>query len=291
LIPSFSRRAVGGNEVLPQTDNQATNMDGFHTHRRNKTSGSSAASQYPQGRSNLERHESDLSYEGIAPYGYPENHSSNSTNYSNLKLHGSTTFRSHSPRIPERRNQKGPTEIRTGSSQKYATFVRRHHGQPTTTHPLSVNQSQYMEEETSSVYSQDGDQPLHVSPLNISVIKTNSLDETKSAILKEYVEWRTRLNEDDLGHSNAQEIPTHQLRRSKSRPEEPKDLDPEALYSPLTPYFADKKFPVKKGGKTMIGDNGWLERTAPKTPEMKKSSPKKSGLLDSIKKIAKEMVN
>jgi hypothetical protein len=64
----------------------------------------------------------------------------------------------------------------------------------------------------------------------------------------------------------------------------------EAQYSPLTPYFVDKNQPgCKKGSKVLIGQNGWLERTG-KTPEKRKDSHK-SGMLESIKRIAKDMVS
>lgn len=47
---------------------------------------------------------------------------------------------------------------------------------------------------------------------------------------------------------------------------------------------------MKKGEKTMIGDNGWLERTDKGADAAKKAPQKKAGILDSIKKIAKDMV-
>jgi hypothetical protein len=48
---------------------------------------------------------------------------------------------------------------------------------------------------------------------------------------------------------------------------------------------------VKKGGKVLIGDNGWLERP-PVSPQNKnKGSPKRSGILDSIKKMARDVVS
>lgn len=63
------------------------------------------------------------------------------------------------------------------------------------------------------------------------------------------------------------------------------------LFSPLALYFRGKDFPsVKMGEKVLIGDNGWLERTGHQTEPDKKTPQKKQGLLDSIKKIAKDMV-
>ncbi|TEA10016.1 hypothetical protein C8034_v011004 [Colletotrichum sidae] len=68
------------------------------------------------------------------------------------------------------------------------------------------------------------------------------------------------------------------------------DLEPGQLYSPLRPYFAYKELPVQKiAGKTLIGEQGWLERPAPNADRKKDMSPKRPGLLDSLKKMAKEM--
>lgn len=64
------------------------------------------------------------------------------------------------------------------------------------------------------------------------------------------------------------------------------------LFSPLQLYFRGPDFPsVKKGEKTMIGDNGWLERTDRAADAAKRAPQKKAGILDSIKKIAKDMVS
>jgi hypothetical protein len=63
------------------------------------------------------------------------------------------------------------------------------------------------------------------------------------------------------------------------------------LFSPLACYFRGPDFPSeKKGGKTMIGDNGWLERTQ-SVQQGKRSPSKRIGILEGIKKIAKDMVS
>ncbi|KAJ4153277.1 hypothetical protein LMH87_009772 [Akanthomyces muscarius] len=59
-------------------------------------------------------------------------------------------------------------------------------------------------------------------------------------------------------------------------------------FSPLPLYFRGQDFPTfKQGGKTLIGNNGWLENTGQdgesKTPQ------KRAGIFDSIKKIARDM--
>ncbi|KAJ6440836.1 Zn(2)-Cys(6) zinc finger domain protein [Purpureocillium lavendulum] len=63
------------------------------------------------------------------------------------------------------------------------------------------------------------------------------------------------------------------------------------VFSPLALYFCGQDFPtVKKGEKTMIGQNGWLERTERCSPEKGTKTPqKKAGILQSIKKMARDM--
>ncbi|KAM4066955.1 hypothetical protein HRG_000965 [Hirsutella rhossiliensis] len=62
------------------------------------------------------------------------------------------------------------------------------------------------------------------------------------------------------------------------------------LFSPLALYFRGQDFPsTKKGEKTLIGQNGWLERTGFASGRDQKVRQKKTGILESIKKIAKDM--
>lgn len=64
------------------------------------------------------------------------------------------------------------------------------------------------------------------------------------------------------------------------------------MFSPLAVYFRSQDFPtVKKGGKIMIGRDGWLERTEKLSDQDKKAPQRKVGILDSIKKIAKDIVS
>lgn len=64
------------------------------------------------------------------------------------------------------------------------------------------------------------------------------------------------------------------------------------LFSPLSLYFGGPNFASeKKGSKTLIGDNGWLERTSSTHEGVKRSLPKRLGLLDGLKKMAKEVVS
>ncbi|TFA97568.1 hypothetical protein CCMA1212_010658 [Trichoderma ghanense] len=67
--------------------------------------------------------------------------------------------------------------------------------------------------------------------------------------------------------------------------------DENYLFSPLALYFRGDDFPTeKKGEKTMIGQNGWLECTEQTDPNKNKQMPqRKTGILDGIRKIAKDV--
>ncbi|KAK2612852.1 hypothetical protein QQS21_001132 [Conoideocrella luteorostrata] len=65
---------------------------------------------------------------------------------------------------------------------------------------------------------------------------------------------------------------------------------PSLQFSPLPLYFRGQSFPsIKRGEKTMIGHNGWLECTGETVDDRKKPPPKRMGFLDSIKKMAKDV--
>ncbi|KAF4483394.1 hypothetical protein FAGAP_11844 [Fusarium agapanthi] len=62
------------------------------------------------------------------------------------------------------------------------------------------------------------------------------------------------------------------------------------VFSPLQFYFRGTDYPSsKKGEKIMIGDNGWLERPDGRPDQSAKTPQKKTGILDNIKKLAKDM--
>jgi hypothetical protein len=68
-------------------------------------------------------------------------------------------------------------------------------------------------------------------------------------------------------------------------------IEPNLPFSPLPLYFRGRSFPsARKGEKTTIGQNGWLECTSNVFENHKKPPVKKSGFLKSIKKMAKDMV-
>ncbi|XWX01002.1 hypothetical protein V2A60_009027 [Cordyceps javanica] len=66
------------------------------------------------------------------------------------------------------------------------------------------------------------------------------------------------------------------------------------MFSPLPLYFRGQDFPtIKQGSKTLIGSNGWLEKTGEgglALDSESKTPQKRIGIFDSIKKIAKDMV-
>lgn len=61
-------------------------------------------------------------------------------------------------------------------------------------------------------------------------------------------------------------------------------------FSPLPLYFRGQSFPsVKRGEKTMIGQNGWLDCTSAPS-DCRKPNIKRMGFLESLKRIAKDVV-
>ncbi|RYP68004.1 hypothetical protein DL771_006927 [Monosporascus sp. 5C6A] len=58
-------------------------------------------------------------------------------------------------------------------------------------------------------------------------------------------------------------------------------------YTPLTPWL-EREGHVRKGTKTMVGDNGWLENAA--IEGQKKPTPKKPGFIDSMKKWGRDFI-
>ncbi|KAG6042316.1 hypothetical protein E4U17_001524 [Claviceps sp. LM77 group G4] len=76
--------------------------------------------------------------------------------------------------------------------------------------------------------------------------------------------------------------------------EGPQDLQSTPLsssqYSPLPLYFRGQGYPTaKRGGKTMIGCNGWLESTEKPSEYAKKPHSKRFAFIDSIKRMAKDV--
>lgn len=66
-----------------------------------------------------------------------------------------------------------------------------------------------------------------------------------------------------------------------------------SIFSPIALYFRVNEFSSeRKGKKTMIGQNGWLEITERSSCNSNKQTPqKKMSILDGIRKIAKDIVS
>lgn len=65
------------------------------------------------------------------------------------------------------------------------------------------------------------------------------------------------------------------------------------MFSPLALYFRVTEFPTeRKGKKTMIGQNGWLEITERSNSDDNEQTPqKKMGIFNGIRKIVKDIVS
>ncbi|KAM0277977.1 hypothetical protein ACHAQH_005431 [Verticillium albo-atrum] len=132
--------------------------------------------------------------------------------------------------------------------------------------------------------------PIHGSFVSVSPSRTRSLSPHKR-LPRQSVHINMDLTEYQMDRL------ADALRREPQPPTRADELKEAAseldFYSPLTTYFAFEGLPVQKiGGKTLIGEQGWLKRpNTHQTPERKKKdgSPKKARLLDSIKKMAKGM--
>lgn len=105
---------------------------------------------------------------------------------------------------------------------------------------------------------------------------------------------RSKSTSDGLRHANdtalASPPPPPLPARAASRSSETRTTE-SPLFSPLALYFRGQDFPsTKKGEKTLIGQNGWLERTELASGRQQRAPQKKTGILESIKKMAKDVV-
>lgn len=228
-------------------------------------------------------------------------HDSDSTTFSELMPRSPHKAKSSmSSNIAERRRQNTLTPINIEDRRQYATLVGHGDDMVAASSPTSDNPSPATpdKEESSSIYSRDAEQP---SPLRIHKNTSQQVD----SVLQSYSGWKNSNPHTTTVPTGAPDVDSRGV--ASQRQALPKGrlealrqpaMDAGQLYSPLRPYFAYKDLPVQKiAGKTLIGEQGWLERpnesSDQKSPDRKKkdTSPKKPGLLDSLKKIAKEMVS
>lgn len=186
-----------------------------------------------------------------------------------------------------------PSFTKSNDAQKHPTLSEARSSAVKHLRPGSLEMSQSAEVvEASSSYSDDNNQGLpQADPFNIP--HRTAIVPTNASILQSYNEWKgpnlvpehgTAVQDQNVGHSSRKQPPSQLNIKSEGHL-----LQEEPQYSPLTPFFVDKEYPgPKKGSKTLIGENGWLQRT--NTGKTSNSSPqKKGGILDSIKKVAKEL--
>ncbi|CAM1509215.1 Fc.00g029540.m01.CDS01 [Cosmosporella sp. VM-42] len=216
-----------------------------------------------------------------------------------------------------RRHRAPPPPIQTGSARRYPIPQRTEmEAIPDSVSPLSqqlFERPQYMDEDSTSQYSQEARYSGHPEPLEVrGTNHSRTQSKVNNAVISSYKDWAQMNSPSTNGvPPPRQESLQNRPRRSKSNAEGLRETHAAAaaalqsppmpqqltvptcntpLFSPLQLYFRGPDFPtVKKGEKTMIGDNGWLERTEKTQEKTKKVAPKKTGILDSIKQIAKDM--
>ncbi|KAJ3521951.1 hypothetical protein NM208_g13069 [Fusarium decemcellulare] len=225
----------------------------------------------------------------------------------------------YSGSLAERRQRLPPSPLQLDTRRRQATVARPADMEdiPDAVSPLSqgmYGHARVTEDDVSSFYSRDLQYSAHPSPLELRhSAHDRSQSKVNGAVVDAYHEWihahdpsmiresvshpeplvnrprRSKSSADGLRQScpfEAQAPPIPQTLRTENTQHAPNT----PLFSPLQLYFRGTDFPsVKKGEKTMIGDNGWLERTDKNVDLTKKAPQKKVGILDSIKKIAKDM--
>ncbi|KAI6781996.1 uncharacterized protein J7T54_003415 [Emericellopsis cladophorae] len=247
-------------------------------------------------------------------------HDGNSTTFSDLmprrsELHGST----HS--LAERRRRATPAPILVHGQHRAQSVPRRVEMQPIHDDPSPLDSPMMYMIDPNRQSREVPCDPLPVFPQRVGHSKPTAYVEdgeegmqyfADTPYLEAYGQWadvRTYRETKPLAHQDAKvgglEGYTHhskstadtsrqeQQRASPSRPRPPqlrsaKDVE-SPMFSPFPFYFQGQGLTTeKKGEKTMIGENGWLERPG-ETTEKSKRGAKKTGLLDGIKKIAKDM--
>lgn len=151
--------------------------------------------------------------------------------------------------------------------------------------------------DSESVYSRDNNTEPCASPLRFPSKRDDCTGPSMSEdlVLHGYHAWKYSSSQIE----NTANPPAFERFHSESSGNKPGPGSPgnrpvmpqkDALYSPLTPFFADKEAPAnKKGSKIMFGQNGWLERTG-QTPEKTKETQKKS-MFEGIKRMARGFVS
>ncbi|KAL0782767.1 hypothetical protein CaCOL14_000673 [Colletotrichum acutatum] len=223
-----------------------------------------------------------------------EGHESDSTTFSELMPisppKGHKAKGSLASSLAERRQQHAPKPVNVQDSRQYGSIVENAGGMPSVRPPITPDSSfpaGTVQAESSSIYSQSEGHP---SPLRIH---RDDIPRHIKHVLELYSGWKDSKAPALVSDMGGRGGSAQGRGPPKGRLEALKQpvMDASDIYSPLRPYFAYKELPVQRiAGKTLIGEQGWLERPD-NTPDRKRKdgSPKKPGLLDYLKKIAKEM--
>lgn len=228
--------------------------------------------------------------EGIAPsFSYPRLRSLSPDK-------GPSPYQSQTT-LAERRNHPPPSHLVVTNPQVAGNPSLPAQMSPSPHTPNEGLATAEYEWDSESVYSRDDKAEPCVSPLRIPPKEEDCMDPGMSdnLVLHGYCAWKhsppqleNTANSPAFGRLYPEFSGNNPgAGKSESRL---KAHQKDALYSPLTPFFADKNGPAnKKGSKVMFGQNGWLERTG-QTPE-KKKDPQKKSMFGGLKKMAKDFVS
>ncbi|KAF5630374.1 uncharacterized protein FTJAE_8228 [Fusarium tjaetaba] len=221
--------------------------------------------------------------------------------------------------LAERRHINPPSPLQLGNLRRSGAVPRPAEMEdiPDSVSPLgqgSFEREPIFDDDTSSVYSPQ--QTARPSPLRLSHARSQS--RFNGAGEGSFQEWKRTHDSSMIRESVSHpEDLVNRPRRSKSSADGLRQARAMAVHSPPIPqvvtvgsnngnyrravqdtpvfsplqfYFRGTDYPSsKKGEKIMIGDNGWLERPDGGPDQSAKTPQKKTGILDNIKKLAKDM--
>ncbi|QKD59543.2 uncharacterized protein FOBCDRAFT_145149 [Fusarium oxysporum Fo47] len=221
--------------------------------------------------------------------------------------------------LAQRRHINPPSPLQLGTLRRIGTVPRPAEMEeiPDAVSPLgqgSFEREPVFDDDASSVYSPQ--QTARPSPLRLSHVRSQS--KFNGAGEGSFQEWKRSHDSSMIRESVSHpEDLVNRPRRSKSSADGLRQARAIAVHSPPIPqvvtvgfnnsnyhrtvqdtpvfsplqfYFRGTDYPSsKKGEKTMIGDNGWLERPNGGSDQSSKTPQKKTGILDNIKKLAKDM--
>ncbi|KAF5657823.1 hypothetical protein FCIRC_13126 [Fusarium circinatum] len=221
--------------------------------------------------------------------------------------------------LAERRHINPPSPLQLGNPRRSGAVPRPAEMEdiPDSVSPLgqgTFEREPIFDDDASSVYSPQ--QTAHPSPLRLSHARSQS--KFNGAKEGSFQEWKRSHDSSMIRESVSHpEDLVNRPRRSKSSADGLRQARAIAVHSPPIPqvvtvgsnnsnyrravqdtpvfsplqfYFRGTDYPSsKKGEKIMIGDNGWLERPDGRPDQSAKTPQKKTGILDNIKKLAKDM--